>query len=957
MNVFGVRRRAAALMCFLCACDSSLANEQQPCVAGEVKRIGVLWPGPTGVGSAEGWRKALDWALENVNAYAERTGFCLRTLTRQVDDTDPESLQAVAKDLAEDDVIQAVIGPTTSSQVMDVAGVFLKAEKPFVAPSATAGELARVTENEPQRAKFVWRTVGSDVMRARAAAAWIAAQGWSRVALVAARESKAVSVAPLRSLRTGGYGDTYADWMGIFAGVSSIRLTSLRRADAPFSRRVCRALVRPQAALLQERSMKKVATRGKPLQKRGLHDADVLVVAASSSQDIACVVQAAREVDGGIPVLVTESRDFCLSNPSLCHSREGGNHLYTIMPTALPDSGFLDSYRQRFGEEPPAYAAQVYDAVLWVFYGIVRENTSRRDAINRVSTNSAGFAGKRFDLAEHVMTKGAAPPKPRSGLADAMRENARRQRRANSTPVHWGKAGIGRAVQALQTGRSVRLSGAGGALTFDPDLDIDPTTASYRLDRVAGDTAVPLDVLTVRVADDGNLGVTSLFARASNDGFMGKTRCSEPTALVNEDTRVLLLSSSYGWRNYRHQSDLLAVRDWLLAHGADEKHMVTIAADDLAEHSQNPDAGSVINRSNGVNLHQADGINYRLCGDETSCSDGVTVSDVLHILAGGVVRDKCLREPCAVGDVSEQNDGLARSEEYDLFIYLTGHAGAGGLYFNHATAAEPGSSSPLSSQVSKTRLPFVIPTPFVIPAKRAFQKVETRLIPSLRTENVLKWIPAFAGMTGWGDPHQDWTKTRKLSPSAKARAKKHTLPLSFLRKQESIKNQYRADSSTFWKAPKAGIHERLREANASMEMGSERYFQKTASQAQVLRPEDLADVLRSVSARRVFLAVDTCHAGVFGEEIARRALPNVVVFSATRKNEVSFSEFFDPRLRTPLGNQFTARWLDVLWRTPAVPLPSMAWQVARGTLGSHVELYNALRFSGLGCTRLARPSF
>ncbi len=891
---------------FLCACSGPSGSQQHPCVAGEMKHIGVLWQSTEKESLPEGNRKALDWALENVNAYAQQTGICLQAVVRTVENADPESLKAVAKELAADDGNQAVMGLTDSSQAMDVSEIFLKAKKPFVTPLATAAEFVRVIENEPQQTKFVWRTVGSDVMRARAMVEWIASKGWFRVALVAPRKNKILSVAPLQTVQTGGYGDTYAHWLEMFAQAFSIQFTWLQNTNIPSSRQSCAALVNT------------------------LGDVDVLVVATASPQDTACIVGAAREVDGSIPVLVTEALDPLLSSPGfLQHHSMAKSALYSITPTAAVASGFAHDYQQRFGQKLPAYAAQTYDALLWIFYGLIQKAaTSHSSAKNSSAasgfqeTQRVGEVSPLFffpqsssSLSGDPLPKTSAISKPpggcsplfpkvpldstqfkgphcvglhpevtinsehfketQSGLAGAMHKNAQRQRRATSTPVHWGKAGIGQAIQAIQTGQPVQFGGAAGPLIFDPDLDMDPTTASYRLNRVDGDSVVSQDVLTVRMADDGDLAVTSLLAREHNAGFAEKTQCPTLPPLVNKNTRVLLLASSYGWRNYRHQSDLLAVRNWLLEHGANEKYMVTIAADDLAKHPQNPDLGSVINRTNGINLHQADGINYRLCGDKTSCSHGVTVADVLRILAGNPVEEKCLREPCAIGHASEQNGGSARSEKYDLFIYLVGHAGETGLYLNQAT-----------------------PCGGLLPA----------------------------------------VTTNSKHPERPPHCVGGCAPLLFSPESSSILS---GDPSL----PKASINSKYSERPQG------------AKNKEVLHPEDLTDVLQALSARRVFLAVDTCHAGAFGEEVLRRALPNIVVFSATRKEEVSFSEFFDPRLHTPLGNQFTARWLDVLQRTPAAPLPSMLWQVSRGTLGSHAELYNALNFENLACTRLARPSF
>ncbi|MEM7403085.1 MAG: C13 family peptidase [Myxococcota bacterium] len=782
----------------LCACSNTPVGESNPCGSGELQQIGVLFAGGANADTVSAWHAAADWAVHNVNAYVQQTGVCLQAVVHKLHHAGDKNMHAVAQQLAADNAVEAVVAAIPSSQLVDIAHVLLAAKKPLVTPTATTAQLAHVIQNEPENAKFVWRSVGSDVMRAHAVLQSITAMGYSRMAVIATRDSKMVPVSRVQTMQIDSYGDTYADWIDLLAAASSMQLTSLQRADVPFSHQSCRTVAHNALALAP------AAWHSQAKQP------DVLVVAAATAQQITCIVQAVRELDRQIPILVTESIDA---------QQLTAEAVYSITPAAHDNTAFANAYQQQFARQPPAYAAQIYDAVLWIFYALVQKRlaASTRAADSFMSATASAHLPQFIDASQTLANSGFM------ALADAMQKNAQQQRqhRADSMVAYWGRAGIGQAVEAMQAGQPLQLGGAAGLLTFDPDLDIDPVAASYQLRRLAGQSTLLQDIVTVRVAKNGDFVVTSqFFDHRQNSAATADVHCGKSMPFINNNTQVLLLSSSYGWHNYRHQSDLLAVRHWLLTHGAGQENIVTIAADDLARHPQNAYMGSVMNRINGVNLYRPNQINYRLCGSSRSCRNAVTTADVLHILAGNAVTRKCLRKPCAIGsDAANQNSNFVQPQKSNLFIYLTGHAGHNGLYLDHAQATEPAAGSALLS-------------------------------------------------------------------------------------------------------------------------------------SKLLRPEDLVQALQQLSFHRLFLAVDTCHAGIFGEAVARHALPNVVVLSATRQQEVSFSEFFDPQLHTPLGNQFTARWLDVLQRTPAVSLPSMLWQVARSTLGSHVQLYNASHFANLGCTRL-----
>jgi hypothetical protein len=58
---------------------------------------------------------------------------------------------------------------------------------------------------------------------------------------------------------------------------------------------------------------------------------------------------------------------------------------------------------------------------------------------------------------------------------------------------------------------------------------------------------------------------------------------------------ALLVAGSSGWYNYRHQADVFHAYQVLLAGGYRQDHIVVMAADDIAQDSENPMPGKVFN--------------------------------------------------------------------------------------------------------------------------------------------------------------------------------------------------------------------------------------------------------------------------------------------------------------------------------------------------------------------------
>lgn len=89
---------------------------------------------------------------------------------------------------------------------------------------------------------------------------------------------------------------------------------------------------------------------------------------------------------------------------------------------------------------------------------------------------------------------------------------------------------------------------------------------------------------------------------------------------------ALLVAGSDTWMNYRHQADICHSYQVLHKHGIPDEQIVVMMTDDLANNSENPTPGIIINHPNGADVYK--GVPHDYTGDS------VTPENFLSILQG-----------------------------------------------------------------------------------------------------------------------------------------------------------------------------------------------------------------------------------------------------------------------------------------------------------------------------------
>ena len=274
-------------------------------------------------------------------------------------------------------------------------------------------------------------------------------------------------------------------------------------------------------------------------------------------------------------------------NKSILSGEHPVDFISGLAPASHPGSGFDVSYDALYGRVPFAGEAQVYDAVLiTVLASIWAEKNDEEDLNKAIAALLNGTA---------------------------------------TTQGGWTAGMIANYHRQIQAGKTPAISGATGTLDFDSQYYTTIRSTSY----------------AHWITHNGKMVIIDYYSRNS-DGHS-----SSPVAAWEwkkqhmqdvsgngyeidypelKDNYAVLVAASKGWKNYRHQADVLGMYHYLKGKGYDDDHIILIIADDIAYNEKNPSQGVVRREIGGDNLYRDIQIDYKL-GD-------LTLEDLKQILTG-----------------------------------------------------------------------------------------------------------------------------------------------------------------------------------------------------------------------------------------------------------------------------------------------------------------------------------
>lgn len=325
---------------------------------------------------------------------------------------------------------------------------------------------------------------------------------------------------------------------------------------------------------------------------------DYVICAPEAVADVAAIVDVFSAAGVAAPGLlfsdIAYGADVIESLGSKAEGLEG------VSFGADPEAGFDVSYRTFFGVAPTSGAAQLYDAGMLLayaaWYQALHPGVPLRTALRAI------VDGRDFNVG--------------SWMGEDMRH----------------------VVDALARGRAPYVRGASGWLDFDSKIYTNVLSTTYYNYKVYAGRYVILDYNT---ADGGNR------TEATLAGWNWKASQMQSFDPAGTDVRyapltgnqALLVATSCGWANYRHQADVLAMYRLLKRHGYGDDRIILIMADDIACNAANPEKGAVRVTPDGENLYRDVSIDYKLSelGPQDFCNilSGKPTAATPTVLAGG----------------------------------------------------------------------------------------------------------------------------------------------------------------------------------------------------------------------------------------------------------------------------------------------------------------------------------
>lgn len=539
-------------------------------------KIGVMLPltGPEAIDSDE----VLDLAMDKVN---KNDGINAHKIELVYKDTYEKEIHNLAQEFIDDPSIDIVIGPGTSSDVYEIAPMFIKNKKLLISPLSTAGEVFRAFKGE----KYFWRTCQSDVAQIR-----------TILHIISQRDVKRISIIYEDSI----YGNTFYEWTGFFSmelGIEISNLVEFVPGTSDFSSVVNQAL------------------EGEP----------EYIICVAFSLDTAKIKRELDKKGSSTKLFLTDAGETPYLIKALGASAEG---LEGTTPSADPSTGFVTAYEKELGHHPNNAAGPTYDAFLLAAYTLARSEYKHGE----------------------------------EGIEDSVKAIIT----GRGTKTGWDEQGMRDTIDLIFQGELPDITGASGPLEFDEEYGVDPLETFYAHWEVEAGAFKTMET----ISSDISSGAGRLLENASAYRTIGSMKyrelqkTPENTSSIlkeREDLWAVLIATSMGWENYRHQSDALAIYDILKNNGIDDNRIILFLIDDIPNHEKNSMKGDVHYTIDGKNLREYAEIDY--------FSENVTTKTLENVLLG--------RKTTKTPTILETN------ETSNIFIYIVDHGGSGVIPFDN----------------------------------------------------------------------------------------------------------------------------------------------------------------------------------------------------------------------------------------------------------------------------------
>ena len=299
-------------------------------------------------------------------------------------------------------------------------------------------------------------------------------------------------------------------------------------------------------------------------------------------------------------------------NKSILDVAEPVDFISGLAPSSHPNSGFGVSYDAIYGRVPYAGEAEVYDAVLITTLASIWAEQNGEEDLNKAIS---------------VLL--------------------------NATAVShggWTAGMIANYYHAIMAGDTPAISGATGMLDFDSEYYTTIRSTSYARWITYNGEMVIIDYYS-RNSDGHSSSPVAAWEWKKQHMQDVDGNGKEINYPELKDNYAVLVAASEGWKNYRHQADVLGFYHYLKGHGYDDDHIILIMADDIANNEKNLLQGVVRREVSGNNLYEDIQIDYKL--------GNLTLDDLKHILTS---------EPSEAYSIT-----LGSSKSDNVLFFWSGH--------------------------------------------------------------------------------------------------------------------------------------------------------------------------------------------------------------------------------------------------------------------------------------------
>lgn len=567
-------------LCFLCivvlmfGCSDDDASSVNDNRIWHEHTVAVILPMDNGLDVH--WKRTLEWVSTNLESAFSNQEEGIR-FNYEWYDENISDIKNLARELAEREDIEAVIGGLYSVNAEIMASVFAKKGKTFFT-LATTGELVRAYSGGN-----LWAMTETDITQCEVLLSKAAYYDAESVALLANGQDI--------------YGKTFIDWFAFQAKELGLDVkgTFTYTADN-----------------LSESSRRAAAS-----------GADYVLCIPSEIEDIRPMLEAFHQYamqNGKAPrTLFSDTAygsDVINKTGNICEGLEG------VTFGADPEAGFEVSYQVFFEEAPTLAEAQVYDAAMLLGYAYWYQHLN---------------SGMELNEALRQIVDGK-----------------------EKLTANWMVEGMRSVIDALEQGKRPDVKGASGSLDFDSKVYTNVLNTTYYNFKIYNGQYIILDYNT----SDGGKRTDATLAGWNWKKEHLQEFDEQAADLTYPDLKekwALLVAGSSGWKNYRHQADVLAMYQLLKSRGYTDDRIILVMEDDIATNSSNPQQGVIQVGIGGENLYQQVKTDYRL-------SD-LKAEDVKAILCG---------------QESERLPEVIRSTEEDnVLVFWSGHGLSRELCWNN----------------------------------------------------------------------------------------------------------------------------------------------------------------------------------------------------------------------------------------------------------------------------------